>query len=208
MDLTLTYQDDANAVLDPTVPRAALHRAMFLSVATTVRSHLLTLDAQRHRSTVPGPGFYARAAETIAEVDLDTDSFTVSISQPGFAQRYFGGTITAGTGSSSAKLLTIPATPQALGRRAGDFTNLKCIFFRDQNLGALIQPLNQGGIPDEQGRPPVIFWLKRSVTQAPDPDVLPDPATLQDAAYAAANTFLQSTWQTGDPSPPSAAENP
>ena len=205
MDLNLTFSDDATpavAELAQSFTRADIHRVMFQSVAGLIQSYLIALDAQRHQSTVPGPGFYAQASQSISEVDLGDDGFTVSIDQPGLAQRYYGGTITAGTGPNGAQWLTIPATPQALGRRAGDFTNLKCIFFRGLDLGALVQPLKAGGIPDVQGRPQVLFWLKRSVTQGPDPTVLPDPEDLQTAAYAAADNYLTQTWQTGG-APPS-----
>ncbi len=212
MDLSLTFSDDATPALTSltqSVNRADVNRVMYQAVAGVIQSYLLNLDTQRHQSPVPGPGFYAQAAQSISEVDLDTGGFTVSIAQPGFAQRYYGGAINAGSGPNGARWLTIPASPAALGHRAGDFTSLKCIFFRGLDLGALVQAANSGAIPDEQGRPPVLFWLKRSVTQAPDPTVLPDPADLQAAAYGAADTFLTAAWPTGDSPPVTvAAANP
>ena len=199
-ELTPALRGMGDALARPDV-RAVMGRA----VVGVLRGHFEKLEAERHQN-LAGTHFYGQASRSVQQPQVGSDGFSIAINQVGVAQRYFGGTIVAGANGSGAKFLTIPAIPQALGRRAGEFTNLKFVFFKKLDLGALVATegdrvsfkgapraqKDQGRriVPREDGRPQVVFWLKRSVTQAADPSVLPEPEEMAAAAYGAAESYL------------------
>jgi len=130
------------------------------------------------------------------------DAVSVSINSQGLAQRYFGGTITA----KNKKWLTIPAIAAAYGRPANSFNNLRFVLFRP-DLAALIEKTpgqpstlskqtrkdskgiyRSAGETSERGR--VVYWLKRSVEQAPDPTVLPTEDEMSQRAIEAGHEAI------------------
>jgi hypothetical protein len=95
---------------------------------------------------------------------------TVSIAGPlGIRQRFYGGTIKPRPGK---KYLTIPVAPEAHGRSAGSFGGeLEVIFGqggRPIGLARKAQGKRKFGV--------MLYRLVRSVTQRPDPTILPKPA--------------------------------
>ena len=113
----------------------------------------------------------------------------------GLAQRVYGGTITPQT----AKALAIPISPVSYGRVPSDFTGL---FLLKTPKGAyLVQSGEQifeqtgrtvglrkgGGNAGRRIRASLIFLFKlvASVTQDPDPDVLPTQTEINETALAA-----------------------
>ena len=210
--IILTLTDGLSASL-LSMNRAArsqrLRAVMGEAVAAAMVAHFEQLDTERHENFT-GVHFYGGAARSVQVPQVAGDDVTVAVNQEGVAQRYYGGTITAGSNGSGKKWITIPAIPAALGRRAGDFTNLKFVFFKGKggsdDLAALVSEdpnkakyktgpnakKERGArlVPREDGKLPVVFWLKRSVTQKADPSVIPDEETLAATAYAHGVEYL------------------
>jgi hypothetical protein len=158
-----------------------------------VRNHLFGLDSSRPNSLGGRrTHFYADAARS-THWRVDEGAVLVSISHVGIAQRFFGGEIRP----VNRRLLTIPAAPEAHGRRAGEFDDL-AIIFRMRNgsrvpigLARRAQQLisiekRKGKLKVRRGREikageRVLYWLVERAEQRPDPTVLPDDATLASA---------------------------
>lgn len=171
------------------------------AVGGLVKEHLYGLDAQRHQF---GNHFYRQAGDSVS-TGADSRGAIVSISQLGFAQRFYGGTIRA----KNVNYLTIPASPEAYGKRAREFNDLDFAFAEDPETGALRPALvrraqtrirhrrvkTAEGITFKASAvasllPDVMFWLVRSVTQRADPTVLPYPEQMSLRAVQAARDRL------------------
>lgn len=166
--------------------------------ASLVREHLFALDGQRGRS---GRHFYAQAARSVT-TGLVAEGIAISITQTGFRQRRFGGTIKPGRNISRitgrpTRFLTIPAEG-AEGTRAGEYADLHLTKAVNPRTGALQwalvrnlstpislrrRTLKDGSIkttitakPTQGGE--VVFWLAGQITQQPDPTVLPGDAAI------------------------------
>ncbi len=206
--INVSLTDGISAALKQ-VDRAARSRAlrtvMGAAVAALLVANFEKLDAERHKNET-GVRYYAGAARSVQRPQVTGDDVVVAVNQEGIAQRYYGGTITAGSNGSGKKWLTIPAIPAALGRRAGSFSNLKFVFFKGKDLAALVsddatkvkykgspkakKERSVNLVPREDGRLPVVYWLKRSVTQKADPSVIPDEDTLTAAALQEGGDYL------------------
>jgi hypothetical protein len=165
--------------LNPVIGRAAQNH---------VRDHLFRLNTERpNRLGGRRTNFYAAAARgtqftTVAEGVL------VSVNKLGIRQRFQGGEIKP---TGGRKFLTIPAIAEAHGRRAGEFNNLRFAMPGGKPAlveadATLVKRTKKGfkGTTSVGGK--IIFWLRRSVTQQPDPTVLPSPEALGAAVNRAA----------------------
>src|SRR5947209_7974293 len=79
----------------------------------------------------PSTHFYARAAEA-TNWQEGFGFVMIGVNQIGIRQRFLGGDIEA-----KDKKLTIPAVPEAYGKRAGEFNNLKFGFALDPESGKM-----------------------------------------------------------------------
>lgn len=194
--------DEATPMLER-VQSAAAQRGLALvggrAVATLVRTHLVNLNASRHKF---GRNYYAQAARS-THVRAVVGGAAVSITQVGFRQRLLGGPIRPGAGK---KFITIPAIPEAYGTRAGEWTGLKVAKAYDPKRGYLRWALVRvtaaatvtvgltGKIRKKDfkkvtiGEP--VFWLVRSVTQQADPSVLPYAEQMNARATDAMRDYL------------------
>lgn len=121
------------------------------------RDHLAVLAGTRHRP-VSRFNFWEEAARSVSASELG-NSAEIRIDQVGVAQRYYGGTINP----VNAKFLAIPIEgTEAEGRVTKDF----------DDLVPIISPLTAKGVLAKDGVP--LFTLIKSVTQDPDPSVLPE----------------------------------
>jgi hypothetical protein len=132
--------------------------------------------------------FYADAAAG-THSELVPEGALISINQVGIRQRVLGGTITP----VNSKYLTIPARAEAYGHRAAEFGDLVVVFGRGgvpialarawQSPIRIGRPRRDGtrriGHSDEAGGE-ILFWLVDSVTQQPDPSLLPSDQELVD----------------------------
>lgn len=155
------------------------------AVAEFTRQHFLVLNKQRHRGLYL-KGFYARAADTIS-YQVKDQSVEFTVSQLGIAQRYYGGTIVP----KKAKALAIPNWKEIAATATHGPTEFKGLKFVKFPSGAMA--LVQGDTAATLGGKKVkgaakkplriFFWLVKSVTQKPDPSVLPSKEDLGDVAY-------------------------
>ena len=203
MSAFTTVLDQATPLLER-VQSAARSQGLALigayAAGGLLRHHLLELDAQRHRG---GNHFYARAADAIS-VTATATSATISIDHPGLLQRRYGGTIRARSGGA----LTIPASPEAQGRSARDFSGLRVACVINPATGRLqaarVRPLptpvtlrSRSSSRTPSSSAPrageVLYWLTKYVHQRPDPTVLPSSEALNAAALAAIQSALSAT---------------
>lgn len=179
------------------VQRAGLALVAARAVAIQTKDHLVKLNAERHKH---GRGYYLQAARSVTSRSGGPGLALVTVTQTGFRQRLKGGRIAPKNG----EYLTLPARPEAHGKRAREFADLDFAFAMDERgrlRPALVQRLStaislirrkrkDGTVsltvkPGEvQGGKPM-FWLVREVNQRPDPTVLPTEAETQETATAA-----------------------
>lgn len=171
--------------LNPVIGRAAVN---------TYRGHLLRLNLERpNQLGGKRTNFYAQAGR-LTNFTIAPDGITVSIPSVGIAQRFFGGTIRP----KASKWLTIPAHPAAHGKRARQF-DLQVVYGEGGRPIALATKTTQvkERVRNEKGRlvtrlavrafGEIMFWLRKYVTQAPDPTVLPRTDEVAGAAVIAVN---------------------
>jgi hypothetical protein len=154
--------------------------------------------------------YYAKAADAVNFQILSDDSVVVSINAVGIALHFHGtGGLPGGRlRPITAQYLTIPASPEAHGKRAREFGDLEFGFAFDPELGrerpALVrngsQPATRvakrggrapaAGLPggDTTGEP--VFWLVRSVKFDGDDSVLPTEHDLLEHTIADIEEFL------------------
>jgi hypothetical protein len=126
----------------------------------------------------------------------------VVIGDARFAQKVYGGTITAGKGTSSktgkpTKYLSIPARREAYGLRPSqleDKLGTELRFVKGSRGGALMV---KTGKKSQLGL--VMYWLTASVTQAPDPQALPPRDKIEQTAVDAAEGYLRTVVRRNQP---------
>ncbi len=147
------------------------------AATNTVREHLFAYD-RAHPNKMGGRriNFYAQAARA-TNYRTKADGVTVSIPTVGIRQRYYGGIIRPNASRTSGKptrLLTIAANAESYGKRAGEFSNLHLIIFKNRGggaVGALVENTPGKSKNLQPGR--VMFWLIDKANQKPNPDILP-----------------------------------
>lgn len=173
-------------VVNPVVGRAA---------ANVVIAHLRGLNATRANHLGGRRTHYFAGAARGTSYSIQGDEVIVSIKQVGIRHRFLGGTIKP---KKAGGFLTIPVAPEAYGKRAREFGNLEIVF------GARGEPIalatkstratqitagKAGKIAKRQiGRTgTIMFRLVRSVTQQPDPTILPYPEVIGAGVATAVN---------------------
>ena len=124
------------------------------------------------------------------------NSVSVTISDPRFAQKLFGGTITA----KVAEALTIPVEERAYDRTAATFereTGLKLILLKTGGsaANALENAILAVADPNDPKRLTVEYVLMKSVNQQADPEALPPKAKLEAAILRRAQRVLDREMQ-------------
>jgi hypothetical protein len=168
----LLKEADTNSPLSRVLGRAASNelkkhfRARNANSANKLggkRTNFWTAVGASVQSPVPSPG-----------------KIVIPINHPAIAQKVFGGTITP----KRAKNLAIPISPKAHGKSPRVFTGLQ---FAATRAGVKLL-----GLKDGNGGMEWLYVLKKSVTQAPDPDALPKDAKVADAMTKAGDIYLRS----------------
>jgi hypothetical protein len=173
--------------------------AMGRGAGNQLKRHFIGLNEARHRTTVPGRGYFRRVADSVQSPVATRDGVTIAITEVGVRQRLLGGRIEAEPGH----MLTIPARTEALGRRASSFDDLRILYGRGGRPVALVQrdadeisfrkATKTKAARIIQGRSiggGVFYWLKDFVDQPPDPSVLPPPGALENAAIDGGRQWL------------------
>lgn len=146
--------------------------------------------------------FWGKVRRSVQNPVVTPPAAEVSINHLGFAQRLFGGFIRPVT----RKFLTIPASPEAYGKTAGEFRGRLRFGFAENRYGSLSPALltsdsstvrlgrkRKDGSRKFSGkaRPGlVMFWLVKQVYQRPDPTVLPSAEELEAAAVVPMENYL------------------
>lgn len=177
------------------------------AAATLTRDHLFELDRTRANSMGgKRTHFFADAARSVnaQSVSVSGGTGTLTINAVGLAQRWLGGTIRAGSGTSTrsggpTRYLTIPARAEAYGRTAAEYNDLE--FQITERGPALVQTLQSVLVRGRRrkGAPRavevgglVMFWLVRKVTQRPDPTVMPTEEAYGESVRKAVDGYLRS----------------
>jgi hypothetical protein len=190
----VTIQDHASPAIRAMAARLTPRRlaaAVGPACARATRRHLAGLPS--NRQGWPTTFFWQRAAKA-THWAAEPEGAVISISQVGVRQRFQGGRIRA----VNRKFLSIPAVAEAYGRTAAEFPNLRFAVLRpggpalvetaaseirigprrkDGSRSVTHTALRLGG--------GVVFWLRPSVMQAGNPDVIPSRAVLLGVAAEA-----------------------
>lgn len=182
----------------PTLDRIAIeanageprNKLIGASVNRLVKDHLVKKNSSSpNKLGGPRTNLFVQMSRS-TNFRADNTSATVSINHVAAGQRYRGGTIHA----RRSKYLTIPLTPAAYNQRARGNRFADKLFAQHSKKGNLILFLK----PRTKGDPIVpIYALKESVTQKPDPTVLPTDQEIQEAALKGARLHLDQVIRRG-----------
>ena len=177
------------------------------AVADLVRRHLFNLDAEQpNKLGGPRTHFFYNAAKSVEQPKLSGAEAKVRIPWTGLAQRWLGGHIEAGAGTSSSsggptKYLAIPARAEAYGKTPGEFDDLQFVKLKGDRA-MLVQAMQTQFISGKKLKNGqrdystvtvgglVMFWLVTSVDQAPDPHVMPAESEMVEAARYHMDNYL------------------
>lgn len=205
MNVSLTISivsDTATPAVRDIVSRSSPRRvsaAIGPAMKNLITANYLKLG--KNKQGFPSTGFWADAVRA-TRLELEEDGPLIITDKIGVRLRLMGGTITAGQNASSAtgaptKYITIAATAESYGRTAGTFDDLKFVRFgRGQDAPAAlvrVQANKKGEKPsDTKTALTVLYWLKKSVNQSPNPNVLPSEAEFNAAIDNALQALLPS----------------
>ncbi len=187
----------------------AVRKVAGRSLANKLRDHFIKLNAERpNKMGGKRTNFFLQVARSIQQPQSQDDLMIVSINQVGFAQRLFGGVIKP----KNSRFLTIPATPEAYGKRAREFKDLEVLYNHQGRPIGLIQrePVKKlgrrkKGLSDENfsktlqdstdaffsKKGKVFFWFASSVTQSADPTIMPSEAELASHVQGDIRDYLE-----------------
>jgi hypothetical protein len=187
--MRVLLNDQAGAPLAQLIEQATPERAARIvapAANNLFRTHLSRLNDERpNRLGGKRTNFFSQVADRTGATAA-AGTVTVNIADYRIRQRYEGGTIRPGPGK---KFLTIPARTEAYNTKAKDYNFLTPIFFRSGN-GALVQADRSNRNTREAQGGGVWFWLVKSVTQRPDPTVLPNRDAVVGASIKALDTWF------------------
>ena len=188
----------------------ALENAMGQGASELIQRHLVALNAARPNALGgKRTNFYSRAAKA-TNYQVKPGEVTVVIAHQGIRQRYQGGFIRP---TGGRKYLTIPAIPEAYGKRASELNNLR-FGFTEGRSGNLVPALVEasatkvkfGRARQDGSRRTTItgnvggrafFYLVRQVFQQADPSVLPTNDQIAGAAVKAGDVAIQTAANKG-----------
>ena len=177
---------------------------MARGASNKIKAHLFALNASRPNALGgKRTNFWSKTAKSTSYQGTKGEG-TITIAQLGFRQRLEGGPIKP----RKVTFLTIPAAPEAHGRRAREFNNLTFGFAKNK-FGhfqpALIEAAASGirfGKKRKTGQRTVrqtgslggkvMYFLTQGVVQSPDPSVLPPVDEILKAATDGADEYLRS----------------
>lgn len=191
------------------VRSGALENAMGRGANNAVRNHLFRVNRERpNQLGGRRTNFYAGAARATSYTSRP-GLIEVNVNQVGIRQRVEGGVIKAVKG----KYLTIPAVPEAHGRTAREFSNLR-FGFAENKYGNLQPALVRASASQVSfGRKKrdgsrsvkrtgsaggeVVYWLTPRVFQRADPTVMPAEAEIIKAATDTGDAYLRTVERGG-----------
>lgn len=204
--LGITVKDTATPALQSLIEGmkpSQLNPIVGRSARNVVREYLFAYNGS-HGNRLGGSrtNYYTGAARG-TQFQVAGDQVVVSINQVGFAQRYYGGTIKP----VAKKFLTIPARAEAHGKRASEFPDLIVLFGRNGpyalaragstkiGFGHADASGHRGVISRGEQGGEIMFWLVKSVTQQPNPDVIPTESAISKQVNQDVGAYVQRLWQ-------------
>ncbi len=199
--MTLTFDDvKFQADFGKIIASAKNPRAILLNAGREVGNRLKAHFRKRDRDSANHLSerrshFWLAVSRTVQNPIVNGNTVTVTINDPRFAQKLFGGKIEA----KEADALTIPVEERAYGRTTAVFereTGLK-LFLIKSGKGAFQNALL--AVKDDSGRGfTVEYLLTPSVNQSADPEALPDKTALERAVLNRAQKVLDRQLETGN----------
>lgn len=163
---------------------ARLNTVIGGAAEVAIRGHFFALNGQRpNRLGGTRTQWWRRAGELTSHTVVE-DGAVVSVAQRGVRLHLLGGEVRPGPGK---EWVTIPAAAESHGLPPARFNDLRFVPLGPK-LAALVRK-DQGTAKGEL--PPVLYWLKRSVTRDPDATVLPSDETMSAAITRAADSFIR-----------------
>ncbi len=166
------------------------------------QNHFLKLPS--NKMGFPSTGLYEQFAKS-TQFQTHGDGVSITVNHGAARQRLEGGPIKPTGGK---KYLTIPATAEAYGHRAGEFTNLRLSFYKkggelrmflgnpQGHIATEIAPKksgkNKGKYKATASRTGLVpyFWLVKEVIQKPDRSILPTDEEIVQTALDATKAAL------------------
>jgi hypothetical protein len=168
-----------NAIFKRVQDKKGLLTTLGRSLAVDLKAHFRKKDmTEPNKLGARRTHYWREVADSVSVKSPGSTSIAVGIGHPTISQKVYGGTITP----KRAKALTIPVHPDGHGRMASEVDGLFVAGKVDQNKGVLARKAG-GGIE-------VIFLLRKSVTQDPDPTALPNTRTEYRKLVGVARKYL------------------
>lgn len=198
--ISINVTDKATDALKEQLARCsppAVGKAIREDMVSEVRGHLAGLDESRpNQLGGRRTHFYERAADSVTH-ELTDSELRISITERGMRQRFLGGTIRP----MNAKWITIPVRAEAHGKRAREFDNLRFIQISQDTALLIAAERTDVKLSRAKKLAPVsqratraggeaMYILKKSVTQNPDPGVLPSSDRLGAVAVQSVSNYI------------------
>jgi hypothetical protein len=197
-------KDTASPMLEELL--AALEPERILAVAgkaaeVQLRQHFEDRNNEGNKQGWPSVGFWNRIRGATALSEVTPVDATITIADPAFNQKYYGGTITPKRG----KYLALPANADAYragSPREGGGPGLTFAFGWDEQRSVwrpalVVKEAAPKGKRRKRGEPAatrqvgtVWYWLVKSVTQQADERALPDYAVMDQKVGDALSSLL------------------
>lgn len=205
-NITYNIADKVTGMLrgiEGVIKSGAMEQAMGRGATARIKEHFFALNSSRPNALGGRRTNFWTACARSTNYQAQPGEFTVSINQVGFRQRLEGGTIRP---TGGRKFLTIPAIPEAHGKRASEFSNLR-FGYTENRFGNLAPALVEAsastvkfgrqrkdgtrGVKTGVTGGKAVFWLARKVFQKADPSVLPSEGEILGAAIRAGELAVQ-----------------
>lgn len=216
VNFQLQIKDEVSPLLrkiGPALNSPDIKRVMGRAIVPVVKGNFEKLNAQSN-NPLGHSGYWLKAADSVHQPSVESDGFSIGIGKIGVALHLFGGEVRPGKSISRhsgkpTQFLTIPARSEAYNKRADEFPNLKLQYGRNGQPVALVerddQPSSESQVvtsrngvkrrvkfqkaPEKSGGI-VMFWLLKSVTIKPNPDVIPATKEMTEPAFTDAVKYL------------------
>lgn len=206
MSYNVTVKDSATPKLNrlsKSISDGTIDNVIGRAATNVIRAHFDRLQQERpNRQGWARQNFWA-ACNRSTSYQSQPGISVIAIAKLGFRQRLEGGKIEA----QNAKYLTIPATSEAYGKRAREFSNLK-FGFAENKYGNLMPALikasetrgqstnrnKKGALKGRDAKKNignVMYWLTPRVFQVADPSVLPHEDVITTYAMAEADKHVR-----------------
>jgi hypothetical protein len=174
------------------IDRRDLNDVLGRQMANDLREHfrMRNVNGPRNQFGAPSSGFWSEIRDSVSDQETDNDGSTVTISDPRFNQKYYGGEI-----HMDDKLLAIPARTEAYNKSPRLFSNLKAVFFHSGAIALVSfdpEAKREKGEKRVGAKTPglIFYWLKESVKQAADANALPLPDVMVSRLLEAADRYV------------------